>query len=700
MSFAGQLLKQTTTAAVAVWLAGTSVAQAETYFVGFGADEYPKLSKSQQLPFCSADVVRMAETLTSRNGLLIKQRMLLMVSGDGGLKFREPTAENLRKQLPEFLRSMKADDTLIVFGSCHGLRDAETGRSSLALSDIDPERPAETSVEMVWLRDQLLNCPADTVVWFLDACHAGGVATTRGGNPSRKAGDAKWTTKEVAAVFSPSKPLSRRPNQLLYALVSSSDAESSTLWLEQQQSLFTFWICRGLEGAADDDRNGRISLDELFNFVERQVPQTKRRLQEGSTPATTQTPQRFLLGQRHGNLELFPIQPDHVRTSLRRVASLAEALIANQVLGQAGKTAVPQVTVLPLMSRHISGAHPDEFSSFGVIAAASLEESLKKQTLENKAFPSFNVVSKSALNSDGGLRAIRVRVRDSQPEATPKQERPLPALILDGSYFRRGKADSPTDPDRLQLDLRLRDDLSGESFGNISTTILIDEEFRALLPEAFDSRKPPLKEVDKLLEDVPNDSPIRLFVRSDKQPIPKAARLLEVESAKKGQPVFAVSQGDEIEIELHNPTDGWVAMHLYIDGLCAIGQRPVPPSEAIPWLFPPGSRLRLAEWLDAERAFEQARGEAEKQRLTGRKFLISAPPDSVAGQRNLWDDIGQIQLIVYPAQFVQTNSHRSVGISEGAKSDRTFQVHRNWAIDSKLRLAQYVLHYVDAKTVN
>src|SRR5258708_4426363 len=64
--------------------------------------------------------------------------------------------------------------------------------------------------------------------------------------------------------------------QRVVPLASSTGEEGSQIWDKKAQSLYTYWLNQGLKGHADADANGAVDVDELSNYVYKNVVRTSR----------------------------------------------------------------------------------------------------------------------------------------------------------------------------------------------------------------------------------------------------------------------------------------------------------------------------------------------------------------------------------------------------------------------------------------
>jgi uncharacterized caspase-like protein len=60
-------------------------------------------------------------------------------------------------------------------------------------------------------------------------------------------------------------------------LTASSASQISSTYDQKSHGLFTYFFLKGLQSAADEKKNGRIDLSELFDYVKPQVERVARR---------------------------------------------------------------------------------------------------------------------------------------------------------------------------------------------------------------------------------------------------------------------------------------------------------------------------------------------------------------------------------------------------------------------------------------
>ncbi len=176
---------------------------------------------------------------------------------DESPELRQPSRPRIQEEVPSFLSKVAATDYAFVYFSGHGFRDAD-GKLYLASNDCDPKDPTSTGVPAQWLREQLQRCPARFKLLIIDACHAGAAK----GQPGANSVSAKSLLDEFDGLSG------------VVTLASSAEAESSLIWKDMEQSLFSYWLNQGLRGHADHDADGAVTTAELYEYVHRNVVAT------------------------------------------------------------------------------------------------------------------------------------------------------------------------------------------------------------------------------------------------------------------------------------------------------------------------------------------------------------------------------------------------------------------------------------------
>jgi hypothetical protein len=163
------------------------------------------------------------------------------------------------EQIEGFFADRNLDDLLLVYFSCHGVKD-QSGRLHFAATNTRVDRLGSTGISSVWVNEQLDRSRSQRIVVLLDCCYSGAYA--RGLAPR---------ADDHAHVIQRLQGRGR-------AIITASDAmeyayEGDELSLDAgQPSLFTRAVVDGLEtGQADRDGDGWVGIEELYGYVYDQV---------------------------------------------------------------------------------------------------------------------------------------------------------------------------------------------------------------------------------------------------------------------------------------------------------------------------------------------------------------------------------------------------------------------------------------------
>jgi Caspase domain len=211
---------------------------------------------------------------------------LARVLGDPAVgDFRVGTSLNepdhvVRRKLSEFFRNRSRDDLLLLHVACHGLKD-EDGTLYFATSNTAVEHLEATAIPSEFVNRQMTKSRSRRIVLLLDCCFGGAFA--RG--LVHRAGDNVAIKEEFEGQGRVVLTASRAMEYAFEGENREGDA---------QPSIFTSAIVQGLEsGEADRDRDSRVSVDELYDYVYDQVRE--------ATP--NQTPSKWTFDV-HGDLYL------------------------------------------------------------------------------------------------------------------------------------------------------------------------------------------------------------------------------------------------------------------------------------------------------------------------------------------------------------------------------------------------------------
>ena len=186
---------------------------------------------------------------------------------------KKPTLRNIKWALGTFLaRSAGKDDLVVIFYAGHGAPEVDQRgiendglAKYLVPSDADPDDLYSTGLPMDEFQTIFGRIEADRVVIFLDSCYSGA------------AGGRSFASKKVRASRVDDLFLERLTRAKGRAIITASrPAEVSLELPELGHGLFTYYLLQALQGAADLNRDGIVTLQEVYEYVEQQVTRKAR----------------------------------------------------------------------------------------------------------------------------------------------------------------------------------------------------------------------------------------------------------------------------------------------------------------------------------------------------------------------------------------------------------------------------------------
>ena len=271
-----------------------------------------EVKRYNNLEFTLNDVVALRKVLTERAGLGADDILQLADKDADGKENKErwPTLANLRRQVPAFLKKVGKGDRVLIYFSGHGV--AWKDHTYLVPRDYRAADPSGTGLPISELRRALMDCPARVKFLILDCCHAG----------AGKAAEGTLSSEAIA------KAATRGSNRAFAVLASCREDQGSYEWPQRKQGVFTWWLCRALEGAATSG-DGQVTLDAVNTYVHERVSQTAEKILDQE-----QNPVR--LGKVEGGPVLLALRPERPDSLCRRLAEHLDLEVRYRKLKKVG----------------------------------------------------------------------------------------------------------------------------------------------------------------------------------------------------------------------------------------------------------------------------------------------------------------------------------------------------------------------------
>jgi tetratricopeptide (TPR) repeat protein/uncharacterized caspase-like protein len=307
------------------------VAIPRSYAVIIGVSNYPKLSADFQLQFAERDAQSIFTILISPEGGSFKTENVHMLTG------AKATLAEMRHEIDEWLPSVaKEDDRVLIYFAGHGFVDSR-GKGYLAPSDIDRENIAGTAYPMDELGSVIGGkIRAKSKILLTDACHSGAITPEDTENLNRT--------------------LSRL-NTSLFSLTASRDRERSyeSPDFEGGHGVFTYYVVKGLEGAADASHDGIITADELAEYVHTNVREVTGGQQNPTSERGSFDPAMFLAWTPATAAPAAPPAPKFGSLVIEANMDGVEVFVDGKSVGMASKAKPINVPGLPPGEHQIKG---------------------------------------------------------------------------------------------------------------------------------------------------------------------------------------------------------------------------------------------------------------------------------------------------------------------------------------------------------
>lgn len=216
------------------------------------------------LQFTQKDAQDFAEAFKNQEGKLYGKVNTTSLLGKNATKTK---IEGLLEAY-QYTHTVGGRDVVILFMSSHGYVYQDD--FYLQADNYDPIRKKTTSIAYNDLAESLKSIPGKKIV-FIDACHSGGAKAQI--SAINQAIHQHRLTKEGISVIT-----SSQEDQTSY---------EDTAW---QNGAFTEGILQALDGKADKDRNGILTIEELYQYLQKAVPDmVKQRKNQLQMPFMTNT---------------------------------------------------------------------------------------------------------------------------------------------------------------------------------------------------------------------------------------------------------------------------------------------------------------------------------------------------------------------------------------------------------------------------
>ena len=250
--------------------AARSAPSGDLYILAVGNNRFPHLPPGASLEFAARDAEALAAALTARGQGLFRRIHAEVLSDDRG---RQADRQSVMAALALTQRA-RAEDTVVIFLASHGMSDRAgnywfvprdaTAADLQAVETSEMPKPEGYASLLSWsVFFDALRSTAGRRLLIVDTCQA----------------------KGMEGRFEPFSLMKHSAASRFSLMVASQTNEESQEYPPARHGLFTYALLQALSGSADADRDGRITVGELFASAAPVVAQLQDRALGTQTPA-------------------------------------------------------------------------------------------------------------------------------------------------------------------------------------------------------------------------------------------------------------------------------------------------------------------------------------------------------------------------------------------------------------------------------
>jgi tetratricopeptide (TPR) repeat protein len=239
-------------AATALMAAAPAAPGGQTYALLIGVSKYQRPDLSLQ--FAHADAQTFSQMLGSPRGGGIPAQNIITLTDD------KATTAAVRNAFQDFMkRRATKNDTVIIFVAGHGTVETPGSRNAFILTyDSDPQDLASTALPVAELQALFAEQTQKVgrVLLFVDVCKAGTIGSIQNNAVNsnvQQLGDVEGDFFGL---------LASRPREVSFEGPQFGGGHGA----------FSYFVMKGMDGAADADGNKIVTASELIDYVSEQVP--------------------------------------------------------------------------------------------------------------------------------------------------------------------------------------------------------------------------------------------------------------------------------------------------------------------------------------------------------------------------------------------------------------------------------------------
>jgi hypothetical protein len=247
-------------------LAKDNIKLANVYAVIVGVSNYkdPKMN----LQYADDDATLFYNFLRSPFGGAVPEKNITLLLNENA------TRANIIRAVNNQFRNAFEEDVVIVYVASHGMPSALGDELYFLGSDTDRDNLEGTGVSQYDIQKALNNCRSQKKIWVSDACHSGSVGAT---GVMMRGEEEKAASNMVSRLLS--NVASHDKNLIMLTASSAGETSQEAKEWGGGHGVFTHYLVEGLQGAADENKNGLVDIREAYEYVRMKVSHDTKKKQ-------------------------------------------------------------------------------------------------------------------------------------------------------------------------------------------------------------------------------------------------------------------------------------------------------------------------------------------------------------------------------------------------------------------------------------
>lgn len=247
---------------------------ADSVAIIIGIQNYKRLAKAD---FADQDATKFAEYAHRALGIP-KNKIKVLTDADAD---QAALLKTFRNWLP--LNVNKGKTEVFIFYSGHGL-PSNDGKSLYFLPHgVDQDLLDETAIDQKKIISAIQSTQPKSVTMFIDSCYSG-------------------QSRNGAQLLAGARPVALRSSDIRYpaeftVFTASASDQISSASNDLQHGIFSFYLMKGMEGAADINKDGNITLGEMQQYLSENVQRQALVANRVQVPQLIGDPNRVLVGR-------------------------------------------------------------------------------------------------------------------------------------------------------------------------------------------------------------------------------------------------------------------------------------------------------------------------------------------------------------------------------------------------------------------